>query len=100
MLWKRLMIGWLSVVLLVGVMLPGLASDTDLKPVEQEAVMATATDLTVPEPLPPAEDITMASALNGYTGDVHPTKMRDGIYKSYCESTLKEGAHSLVITAP
>lgn len=59
---------------------------------------ATLTD--VPEPLPPAEDITMACALNGYTGDAHPLNMRDNVYKTYWE-TIKQGdAHSLTITAP
>ena len=64
----------------------------------EEGSVATLTD--IPVPLPPAEDITMACALNGYTGDKHPTDMRDGGYKSYWTSIKRDGAHALTITAP
>ena len=106
MLGKRLLIGWLSAALLLvsttWVRTEAAAdTETDLTSPPAEA---TATDLATPTnlsaPLPPAEDITMASALNGYTGDVHPSNMRDGAYKSYWESMLRYGLHSLTITAP
>ena len=64
----------------------------------EERPVTSPTD--IPAPLPPAEDITMACALNGYVGDKHPTNMRDGIYKTYWTSAKIEGAHSLTITAP
>ena len=65
--------------------------------VEQDPAEGQAPD---PEPLPPAEDITMACALNGYVGDEHPTKMRDNAYKSYWESPLQNGERYLTVTAP
>ena len=79
MLRKRWVMIWLLALLMVGALLaqPGMATD-----------------------VPPAEDITMASALNGYTGDVHPMELRDGVYKSYWKSTMREGVHALTITAP
>lgn len=44
-----------------------------------------------------AEDITLDCLLNGYS---NPGKMRDGNYKTYYESVLRNGKHSVVITAP
>ena len=88
------------------------ATDTDLEqpagtetaPEESPTPEATATESPTPAPtatpMPPAEDITMACALNGYVGDTHPTKMRDGAYKTYWESAKIEGVHGLTITAP
>ena len=98
--WKRLIIFWLSAFFMVGAMSAGVAADLELEPTERTAIGATKTDLDAPTPMPPAEDITMDSALNGYAGETHPMKMRDGIYKTYWESMLREGAHSLTITAP
>ena len=65
---------------------------------EIPAPVATPTD--IPVPLPPAEDITMASLLNGYPGDKHPTNMRDNTYKTFWTSAKQEGVHSLTVTAP
>lgn len=42
----------------------------------------------------------MAAALNGYTGERHPFDMRDGVYKTYWQSTKLGDAHSLTVTAP
>ena len=93
MLWKKLVTWWLTALFIISIVpaREAAATETDLVMMEQPAVA---------EPLPPAEDITMASALNGYTGDVHPMDMRDGAYKSYWTSTLREGMHTLEITAP
>ena len=118
---------WLSTLLMLGAVSPEPSMDAAMGALGQTALEATPTDLTgaeetdglatptdflaateaptaapTPEPTPQplAEDITMDSALNGYTGDKHPTNMRDGSYKTYWESSLREGVHSLRITAP
>ena len=113
---------WLSALLMVGAVSPEQPTVAALTAEEQTAcevtptdleattepplMMTTPTDLPEPSPtpevtpMPLAEDITMACALNGYTGDQHPTNMRDGAYKTYWESSLQEGVHALRITAP
>ena len=91
---------WLSAFFMVGAISeqPETAAVTEPAPVAWSTVAAEPTEM--PAPMPPAEDITMASAVNGYTGDEHPLALRDGVYKSYWTSTLREGAHALTLTAP
>ena len=68
----------------------------------QTPAVPTETPAPTAAPVPqfPAQDITMACALNGYTGDIHPTSMRDNGYKTYWESVKRDGVHSLTITSP
>lgn len=77
---------------------------------EQEAFEEVAQTADTPEPTPvvtptaaplkPAEDITMACALNGYVGPSHPTSMRDNHYGTAWTSYKQEGVHQLTVSAP
>ena len=53
-----------------------------------------------PEPAVLAEDITLECALNGYTGARQLLHLKDNVYKTYWESTKRNGVHSLRVTAP
>ena len=101
MLWRRLATWLLSALIVAGALptddLPALVADVTSVRQEAEAAI-TPSDGEALMPLPPAEDITMGCALNGYTGEKH--NIRDGIYKTYWESSMRDGVHGLTITAP
>ena len=77
------------------------AAETMQAPTETPAGPTdTPAPTAAPTPQFPAEDITLACALNGYVGDRHPTRMRDNGYRTYWESIKRDGVHSLTVTAP
>ena len=76
-----------------------------MKMVQWWALLLVALCLALPalaedSPLPPAEDITMDCALNGYWGPQGIKEMRDGRYQTYWESARRSGVCSLTIDAP
>ena len=72
-----------------------VATPTDLP---TPSLTPTATPSPTETPLPMAEEITRDCTFNGYAGEKH--KLTDGVYKTYWESTLRDGVHGLTITAP
>lgn len=82
MLWKKLVAWCLSALLVIG------------------GALAEPADPPDSRSLPLAEDITLSCAYNGYDGPRNLLQLKDNVYKTYWESTKRNGVHSLRVTAP